>query len=275
MCGERELGIFSQACLGPLRLTIAEVDLYKYDPWQLPDMALFGKKEWYFFTPRDRKYPNESRPNRAAATGYWKATGADKPVTPEGHTRPLGIKKALVFYTGKAPRGVKTNWIMHEYRLADTNRSANKKGSTLRLDDWVLCRLYNKKNNWEKETQMYYQQQLQQTQQQPKLEMTEDASFGDSMDSSFEAVEETAYDSHSHLTPESDVDNGEYADNSAVVKDGNRTTTVKEDTDQWFMDMNFDDLQNPFATDGLDFSFLTGLLSPMAKTPSQINLLNF
>jgi len=35
------------------------------------DMALYGEKEWYFFTPR---------PNRAAGTGYWKATGADKPI---------------------------------------------------------------------------------------------------------------------------------------------------------------------------------------------------
>lgn len=147
-------------------------------------------------------------------------------------------------------------------------------GLFLQLDDWVLCRLYNKKNNWEKETQMY-QQQLQ-LQQQPKLEETENVSFGDSMDSSFEAVEETAFDSHSHRTPESDVDNGEYADNSTVVEGGNRTTTIKEDTDQWFMDMNFDDLQNSFATEGLDFSFLSGLLpSPIPKTPSQINLLNF
>nr|AUT32284.1 stress-induced NAc protein 1 SNAC1 [Saccharum hybrid cultivar Co 740] len=127
---------------------IAEVDLYKFDPWDLPERALFGVREWYFFTPRDRKYPNGSRPNRAAGNGYWKATGADKPVAPRGRT--LGIKKALVFYAGKAPRGVKTDWIMHEYRLADAGRAAAAKKGSLRLDDWVLCRLYNKKNEWEK-----------------------------------------------------------------------------------------------------------------------------
>ncbi|KAJ1262979.1 hypothetical protein BS78_09G149100 [Paspalum vaginatum] len=126
---------------------IAEIDLYKHDPWQLPRMALHGEKEWYFFSPRDRKYPNGSRPNRAAGTGYWKATGADKPV---GTPRPLAIKKALVFYAGKAPKGDKTNWIMHEYRLADVDRSARKKNSSLRLDDWVLCRIYNKKGVPEK-----------------------------------------------------------------------------------------------------------------------------
>jgi hypothetical protein len=106
---------------------IAEVDLYRFDPWDLPERALFGRREWYFFTPRDRKYPNGSRPNRAAGTGYWKATGADKPVQHGGRT--MGIKKALVFYHGKPPRGVKTEWIMHEYRLADAGGKKPGNGS--------------------------------------------------------------------------------------------------------------------------------------------------
>ncbi|KAA0055455.1 hypothetical protein IC582_004864 [Cucumis melo] len=129
---------------------IAEIDLYKFDPWDLPELALHGEKEWYFFSPRERKYPNGSRPNRAAGSGYWKATGADKPI---GHPKPVGIKKALVFYAGKAPRGEKTNWIMHEYRLADVDRSARNKNN-LKLDDWVLCRIYNKKGVIEKRCQM-------------------------------------------------------------------------------------------------------------------------
>lgn len=85
--------------------------------------AIFGEKEWYFFSPRDRKYPNGSRPNRVAGSGYWKATGTDKIITNEG--RKVGIKKALVFYIGKAPKGTKTNWIMHEYRLLDSSRKNN------------------------------------------------------------------------------------------------------------------------------------------------------
>ncbi|KAJ0266060.1 Protein ATAF2 [Hirschfeldia incana] len=127
---------------------IAEIDLYKFNPWELPEMSMYGEKEWYFFSPRDRKYPNGSRPNRAAGTGYWKATGADKPI---GKPKTLGIKKALVFYAGKAPKGIKTNWIMHEYRLANVDRSASvNKKNNLRLDDWVLCRIYNKKGTMEK-----------------------------------------------------------------------------------------------------------------------------
>ncbi|KAK4589972.1 hypothetical protein RGQ29_020515 [Quercus rubra] len=140
----------------PLPVTIiAEIDLYKFDPWELPSKATFGEQEWYFFSPRDRKYPNGARPNRAATSGYWKATGTDKPILTSNGTQKVGVKKALVFYGGKPPKGIKTNWIMHEYRLVDNTSTSkptttasdatNKKGS-LRLDDWVLCRIYKKNN---------------------------------------------------------------------------------------------------------------------------------
>ncbi|XP_044473952.1 NAC transcription factor 56-like [Mangifera indica] len=143
-----------KASSAPLPVAIiAEVDLYKFDPWELPAKAAFGEQEWYFFSPRDRKYPNGARPNRAATSGYWKATGTDKPVLSSSGNQKVGVKKALVFYGGKPPKGVKTNWIMHEYRLADNKVNykphgcdlGNKKNS-LRLDDWVLCRIYKKNN---------------------------------------------------------------------------------------------------------------------------------
>lgn len=70
---------------------------------------------WYFFTPRERKYCNGTRPNRAAGTGYWKATGADKQIPHENQV--IGVRKALVFYEGKAPNGEKMNWIMQEFRV--------------------------------------------------------------------------------------------------------------------------------------------------------------
>jgi hypothetical protein len=117
---------------------IAEIDLYKFDPWILPSKAIFGEKEWYFFSPRDRKYPNGSRPNRVAGSGYWKATGTDKVITTEG--RKVGIKKALVFYVGKAPKGTKTNWIMHEYRLLEHSRKNGSSKVTIYKILWLyLC----------------------------------------------------------------------------------------------------------------------------------------
>ncbi|XP_020588727.1 NAC domain-containing protein 67-like [Phalaenopsis equestris] len=128
---------------------IADINIYKFNPWDLPAKAKFGEREWYFFTPRDRKYPNGVRPNRSAGSGYWKATGTDKPITTSRWNENIGVKKALVFYKGKPPKGVKTNWIMHEYRLAETLHSNQTKQlklreGSMRLDDWVLCRIYQK-----------------------------------------------------------------------------------------------------------------------------------
>ncbi|OEL14424.1 NAC transcription factor NAM-B1 [Dichanthelium oligosanthes] len=129
---------------------IADVDIYKFDPWDLPSRAAYGDKEWYFFSPRDRKYPNGIRPNRAAGSGYWKATGTDKPIHSSATGESVGVKKALVFYRGRPPKGTKTNWIMHEYRLAadaqagNTYRPMKFRNASMRLDDWVLCRIYKK-----------------------------------------------------------------------------------------------------------------------------------
>ncbi|CAA6654526.1 unnamed protein product [Spirodela intermedia] len=164
--------------------------------------ALFGKREWYFFTARNRKYPNGSRPNRAAGNGYWKATGADKPITPAGSSKPLGIKKALVFYSGKAPKGVKSDWIMHEYRLVEATGK--------RLDDWVLCRLYHKKNN-----------------KAPTLRQDE-------------AAERTA--PAGVRTLESDVDDEPCSSHDSPCNPHGFAEATKVN-DDWLLDLNIDDLQ--------------------------------
>ncbi|CAL5408854.1 unnamed protein product [Camellia sinensis] len=130
----------------PIVSIVAEIDLYKFNPWELPDKALFGESEWFFFTPRDRKYPNGARPNRAASSGYWKATGTDKPILSSYGSQCVGVKKALVFYGGRPPKGTKTDWMMYEYRLLDDNCQSMRIRGSMRLDDWVLCRVRQKNN---------------------------------------------------------------------------------------------------------------------------------
>ncbi|KAL9997244.1 putative transcription factor NAM family [Helianthus debilis subsp. tardiflorus] len=99
-----------------IAVPIGEADLNKSEPWELPKKAKMGEKEWFFYCQRDRKYPTGTRTNRATESGYWKATGKDKEIfKPAGEL--IGMKKTLVFYKGRAPRGEKTNWVMHEFRL--------------------------------------------------------------------------------------------------------------------------------------------------------------
>lgn len=125
---------------------IGEVDLNKVEPWELPWKAKMGEKEWYFFCVRDRKYPTGLRTNRATESGYWKATGKDKEIF-KAKTL-IGMKKTLVFYRGRAPKGEKTNWVMHEYRL-EGKFSMNNLPKTAK-GEWVISRVFQKNSGGKK-----------------------------------------------------------------------------------------------------------------------------
>ncbi|CBI37132.3 hypothetical protein AAG906_040669 [Vitis piasezkii] len=119
-----------------LKGTLVEIDLHICEPWQLPDVAKLNSTEWYFFSFRDRKYATGYRTNRATTSGYWKATGKDRPVLNPTTHEVVGMRKTLVFYRNRAPNGIKTGWIMHEFRL-ETPHMPPK-------EDWVLCRVFHK-----------------------------------------------------------------------------------------------------------------------------------
>nr|VDC72946.1 unnamed protein product [Brassica rapa] len=141
----------------PVRFdAIGDVDIYKHEPWDLAASVLFAcvsgnevcysvlktrDQEWYFYSALDKKYGNGARMNRATNKGYWKATGKDREIRRD--IQLLGMKKTLVFHSGRAPDGLRTNWVMHEYRLVDYETESN---GNLVQDAYVLCRVFHKNN---------------------------------------------------------------------------------------------------------------------------------
>ncbi|CAI0396243.1 unnamed protein product [Linum tenue] len=139
-------------CRRKLRLNvISELDVYKWDPEDLPGLSLLktGDRQWFFFSPRDHKYPNGGRANRGTAHGYWKATGKDRVIT--CNSRNVGVKKTLVFYRGRAPTGERTDWVMHEYTLdeEELKRCPNVK------DYYALYKVYKKSGPGPKNGEQY------------------------------------------------------------------------------------------------------------------------
>ncbi|XP_065880804.1 disease resistance protein RPV1-like isoform X1 [Euphorbia lathyris] len=93
---------------------IGVVDIYKSEPWDLRDKLKLKTRndEWYFYSRVYKKYAK-----RATERGYWKMTGKDRSV--HCNSQLVGMKKTLVYHLGRPPRGERTNWVMHEFRLID------------------------------------------------------------------------------------------------------------------------------------------------------------
>ncbi|KAH6817376.1 NAC domain containing protein 87 [Perilla frutescens var. frutescens] len=129
-------------------VAIGEINLNTCEPWDLPKKAKnMGEDEWFFFFEKETKYPTGMRTNRATPSGYWKATGKDKEIYNNNKHQKrvvVGMKKTLVFYKGRAPKGDKTNWVIHEYRLHGDFSAYNL--SNHAKEKWVVCRVFHKKN---------------------------------------------------------------------------------------------------------------------------------
>ncbi|KAL3643158.1 hypothetical protein CASFOL_013973 [Castilleja foliolosa] len=128
---------------------IKQADIYKYDPWDLPKSTNVGEKdkEWYFFCKRGRKYKNSVRPNRVTGSGFWKATGIDRPIYSGRDC--IGLKKSLVYYRGSAGKGTKTEWMMHEFRLPAKHMDAIAVNAQ-EAEVWTLCRILKRNTPYRK-----------------------------------------------------------------------------------------------------------------------------
>ncbi|XP_066397522.1 NAC domain-containing protein 83-like isoform X1 [Miscanthus floridulus] len=171
-----------QALARPLPAAVIPVvhDVARLDPWDLPGA---NEGEGYFFSLRRAPATGRGSRRRRAGSGYWKATGKEKPVFLQcgggGGKRQLlvGVKTALAFHRSETPpSSSRTGWIMHEYRLAvprgvaeqrkknasqsrrlhslpqilpigrSTYHSQFTAGCVADPGEWVVCRVFLKNN---------------------------------------------------------------------------------------------------------------------------------
>ncbi|KAK4271222.1 hypothetical protein QN277_019946 [Acacia crassicarpa] len=121
---------------------IPDLDLYPYDPWDLQGKALGEGNQWYYYSRRTQ--------NRVTVNGYWKAMGMEETViAANSNNKRVGMKKYFVFYEGESPNsGIKTNWVMQEYRLSDSSSSSRRRSQPKPdYSKWVICRVYEQDND--------------------------------------------------------------------------------------------------------------------------------
>ncbi|KAF9668545.1 hypothetical protein SADUNF_Sadunf14G0014600 [Salix dunnii] len=115
---------------------IKELDLYDYDPFDLPENACYAygykarKRHWYCFTKEQVRVTR-----RKAKGGYWRRSGRvrDAVVGPGGKAV-MCTRTRFVYYLGNSVKSaVRTGWVLYEYALVDHAKAS-----------FVLCRVFVK-----------------------------------------------------------------------------------------------------------------------------------
>ncbi|ESQ44429.1 hypothetical protein EUTSA_v10006408mg, partial [Eutrema salsugineum] len=103
---------------------VHHVNIYESNPQRLSAEYEKGNlTEWFFVSERTNMHKGGKRQNRSDNGGYWHATGtATKFKAGNGV---VGNKASLVYYTGRQPNGVKTNWLIKEYWLDPSSSDDN------------------------------------------------------------------------------------------------------------------------------------------------------
>ncbi|XP_010522875.1 PREDICTED: NAC domain-containing protein 69-like isoform X2 [Tarenaya hassleriana] len=113
---------------------MTEIDFCKFDPWDLHLQSKISSNDpvWYFFSPRDNPNPKKKGTKRTTNSGFWKATGVDRKIKRKGGSGEIGVKKTLVFYSGRVPNGSRTPYVMHEYHSSVLSPGQNT---------YVICKV--------------------------------------------------------------------------------------------------------------------------------------
>ncbi|RXI07580.1 hypothetical protein DVH24_005353 [Malus domestica] len=111
---------------------ISEINICNHEPKDLPGLSLIKSddQEWYFFSTYNKNSKNQTE--RTTKEGFWKITGTQKPVKTQAKRTIIGKKRILTFYRGHVRNSQRTNWVMHEYYIPQTNPNDNQR-------DLVVC----------------------------------------------------------------------------------------------------------------------------------------
>nr|GMC76786.1 NAC domain-containing protein 90-like [Ipomoea batatas] len=136
-------------------LVIPVVNIYHHSPWHLPQVAgelsRGDSEQWFYFIPGEENRARGGKPNRLTRDGYWKATGSPSFVY-SSMNEIIGEKRTMVFHTGRAPGGTRTQWKMNEYKAAaqvvggqgGASASCDAIAELKLCHEFSLCRLYKK-----------------------------------------------------------------------------------------------------------------------------------
>nr|BAJ34165.1 unnamed protein product [Eutrema halophilum] len=208
----------------------------------------------------DKKYSNGSKTNRATEKGYWKTTGKDREI--RNGVRVVGMKKTLVYHKGRAPRGERTNWVMHEYRLSDEEL----KKAGVSQDAFVLCRIFQKSGTGPKNGEQYGAPFLEEEWEEDKMTFVPDQdAFSEGLavdDDVYVDIDDIAenpenlvvYDAipvppnYCHGETSNNVESENYSDSGNYIQPGNYAV----DSGGYFEQPieNFEEDQKPIIRDG-------------------------
>ncbi|KAG6385983.1 hypothetical protein SASPL_154867 [Salvia splendens] len=127
---------------------IPELDVFAFHPSNLPGDS---ERDRYFFASMELDL--RSCGGRGCG-GFWKVAGLDKRIVCSKRTPIVGTRRTLVFYQGKHPGAIRTDWFVHVYCIVlSENIGCNilhkrlSQGGQKQIGKWVLCHVFMKRRS--------------------------------------------------------------------------------------------------------------------------------
>ncbi|CAJ1789505.1 unnamed protein product [Sphenostylis stenocarpa] len=117
---------------------IQDCDVHQTEPWELPGGGKYMNwQRFFFYDVRTHVFENSDK--RDAGKGEWRAVEKDEEVEFPGEQF-IAKRNILVFWKARGNSLAKTNWVMHEFRLA-------LKSHPSMMSAMAVCRIFETKGS--------------------------------------------------------------------------------------------------------------------------------